>query len=122
MDLLGKEKVFLIDGYPRNQDNINGWNEVFQDNYVLVCTLYLTCNEEVCIKRVLERGQSSGRSDDNEEVIKKRFNTFYRESLPVISELKKVAEVLEIDSTLPVEEVFEKISEEFDRLKVPKKI
>ena len=33
MDSSGKDKIFLIDGYPRNQENIDGWNEVFGENY-----------------------------------------------------------------------------------------
>jgi adenylate kinase family enzyme len=36
-------------------------------------------------ERLLERGKSSGRSDDNMETIKKRFNTFTNQSVPVLA-------------------------------------
>ena len=36
--------------------------------------LVLTCPENVLLERLLERGKTSGRDDDNEESIKKRFS------------------------------------------------
>lgn len=38
--------------------------------------------------RLLKRGESSGRSDDKEEVIKKRFVTYNQETFPIIEKLK----------------------------------
>jgi UMP-CMP kinase len=37
--------------------------------------LFFSCTEEIMLKRLLERGKTSGREDDNEESIKKRFGT-----------------------------------------------
>jgi UMP-CMP kinase len=90
--------------------------EVFGDNFELICTLYLTCTEEQCINRILSRSQSSGRSDDNIETLKKRFKTFYNESLPVMELLNKVGPIVEVDGTKPAEEVFENISFELNKL------
>lgn len=42
------------------------------------------CSEDVMVERLLERGKTSGRVDDNEETIRMRFNTFQRSTLPVI--------------------------------------
>ena len=39
MDNYSKEKIFLIDGYPRNQGNINAWIETFGNNYILVASI-----------------------------------------------------------------------------------
>ena len=38
--------------------------------------LFFDCPEDVMVERLLERGKTSGRSDDNEDTIRKRFNTF----------------------------------------------
>jgi len=38
--------------------------------------LYFECSNEEMTKRLLERGKTSGRSDDNAETIKKRLDTF----------------------------------------------
>ena len=91
----GKDKVFLIDGYPRNQANIDGWKEVFGDNYVLVTSIILDCDEDTLVKRLMERGTTSGRADDNIETIKKRFKTHKEESEPIVKELKKMGPFIE---------------------------
>jgi hypothetical protein len=66
------KSLFLIDGFPRNKDNLDGWNAIMKDVEVQFC-LYLNCPETVMEARLLERGKTSGRSDDNAESIKKRF-------------------------------------------------
>lgn len=48
--------------------------------------LYFECPEALLEKRLLKRGETSGRADDNLETIKKRFRTFIETSLPVIKE------------------------------------
>ena len=75
MDNYPKEKIFLIDGYPRNQDNIDGWLETFGNNYILITSIILDCDEKELERRLIERSKSSGRIDDNLEIIKKRFKT-----------------------------------------------
>ena len=42
------------------------------------------CSDAVMTKRLVQRGQTSGRVDDNEDSIKKRLATFRQETLPVI--------------------------------------
>ncbi len=46
--------------------------------------LYFECSEKEMQKRLLIRGKTSGRADDNSETIKKRFDTFNNETKPVI--------------------------------------
>ncbi|KAH9307246.1 hypothetical protein KI387_035157, partial [Taxus chinensis] len=76
-----KNKMFLIDGFPRAVDQA----KAFEDK---ICkpskVLYLECSSEIMEKRLLERGATSGRIDDNIETIKKRFETFEKETIPVI--------------------------------------
>jgi len=67
----GKE-VFLIDGFPRNEDNLTGWNRQVGDQANVKCVLFFECPDNVCIERCLDRGKTSGRIDDNEETLKQR--------------------------------------------------
>lgn len=53
--------------------------------------IFLDCPKEEMEKRLLKRGETSGRSDDNAATIIKRFDTFQRESLPVIDFYNKLA-------------------------------
>ena len=114
MDESGKKNIFLIDGYPRNQDNIDGWNEVFGDNYKLITSIILGCNEEQLEKRLLKRAQHSGRSDDKVDVIKKRFKVYVEQSQPIEAKLKLMGPFIEVQATGTIDEVFNQIVKELD--------
>ena len=70
------DKKFLIDGFPRNQDNFDGWQKVMGELVEVPHILYLDADEETMADRIIERSKTSGRNDDNIEILKKRFNTF----------------------------------------------
>lgn len=107
---------FLIDGFPRNKDNLDGWNKKMADKVNLQFVLVLSCAEDVCVERCLKRGQSSGRSDDNEESLKKRFQTFVNDSLPIINHYKEQDLVKEIDGQREPGVVFEEVKKLFAKL------
>ena len=68
-------------------------------------------------KRLLHRGQSSGRVDDNEETIKQRLQTFHQVTTPVIDYYGKQNKVKRIDSERNPDAVFsdvEKVLDSFD--------
>lgn len=51
--------------------------------------LYVDAGPETMTKRLLKRGETSGRVDDNEETIKKRLDTYYKATEPVIAFYEK---------------------------------
>ena len=114
MDEAGKKNIFLIDGYPRNQDNIDGWNEVFGENYKLITSIILGCDEELLEKRLLQRAQHSGRSDDKVDVIKKRFKVYVEQSQPIEAKLKLMGPYIEVKADGTIDEVFQKIATQLD--------
>jgi hypothetical protein len=70
---------FLIDGFPRNKNNLQGWQEVVGDKAEVEGVLFFDCSEEVMESRLIKRGEDAGdarRADDNIESIKKRFRTY----------------------------------------------
>ena len=50
----------------------------------MVGCLFLECGEEIMKERIMHRGKSSGRSDDNEEVFKKRIEVYMEETVPIL--------------------------------------
>ncbi|KAL4946872.1 hypothetical protein BDV06DRAFT_181712 [Aspergillus oleicola] len=112
-----KKARFLIDGFPRKLDQA----VFFEDT---VCpsefTLFLDCPEEVMETRLLKRGETSGRDDDNAESIRKRFRTFVETSMPVITEFEKQDKVISVTATGSVEEVYERIQAGFEQRGVQK--
>lgn len=78
------EKVYLLDGFPRSEENYDAWKEVFGDSVKIKTLIYLRCQLETLEKRLLKRGESSGRSDDNITTIRKRFNTYVQQTAPFL--------------------------------------
>ena len=86
-----KHTIFLVDGFPRNYDNLMGWCRVMSQVAVLESILVYQCPFPVLQERILERAKISGRSDDNIESVKKRFKTFESETVPVVEILRSVS-------------------------------
>jgi len=54
---------FLIDGFPRNKDNVDGWNQAMEGKVNVQCILFFDCSEEVrcccCYLKMLRIRSSS---------------------------------------------------------------
>lgn len=97
----GNDK-FLIDGFPRNEENRAAFEAVTKIEPAFV--LFFNCPEEEMERRILSRNQ--GREDDNIETIRKRFNVFLESSLPVVEYYDSKGKVRKVDAAKSVEEVF----------------
>lgn len=116
MEESGKEK-FLIDGFPRNQNNLEGWQKTVGDKVNIMFVLFLDCSEEICAQRCLGRGAAgSGRTDDNMESLKKRFATYLNETKPIIDYYDKKSQVKRIDANQTPDEVFDDVKEVFSEI------
>ncbi|KAJ5392224.1 hypothetical protein N7509_007714 [Penicillium cosmopolitanum] len=102
----GSKARFLIDGFPRKLDQA----EFFEAS---VCpselVLFLDCPEDVMESRLLKRGETSGRDDDNAASIRKRFRTFVETSMPVVEAFRKEDKVVTVKATGSVDEVYESV-------------
>ncbi|PIK49147.1 putative UMP-CMP kinase isoform X5 [Apostichopus japonicus] len=108
-------KQFLIDGFPRNEDNYTGWNKIMANKVNFKFVLFFECSEKTCVERILERGKSSGRSDDNRESLVKRFQTYTNSTTPIIDHYRKDNLVRTIDAEASPDQVFEKVKELFQK-------
>jgi len=101
------DATFLIDGFPREMKQaLDFERDVSPCQFVL----FFECPMEELEKRLLNRGLTSGRSDDNIESIRKRFNTFQNQSLPVIEYFKAQDRVKKINSCRSIDDVFAEVS------------
>jgi UMP-CMP kinase len=104
-----KNTKFLIDGYPRSHENMQVWEDTMS-HHTVKFVLNFECPEEVLVGRLLERGQSSGRSDDTIEVIRKRFRTFQEETMPILDYYEKHNTTIhKIASDQTVEQIYSKV-------------
>jgi len=91
---------FLVDGFPRSINNLEGWSEVMGLEVDLPKMIYFECPYDVLEKRVIGRAKYSGRSDDNLESIKLRFDIFKKETLPTVEHFKSKTKCIEVDASL----------------------
>lgn len=110
-------KGFLFDGFPRTVAQAQALDELMQQKNTNIATvLALDVSEEELIKRLINRGKTSGRSDDNDEhVIKKRFSVYSNETAPVADHYKKAGKYREVKGEGNVDEIFASICEEVDK-------
>jgi adenylate kinase len=82
----------------------------------IAAVLALEVSEEELVKRLLNRGRTSGRSDDtNESVIRKRFAVYSNETEPVAAHYKKEKKFQSVKGEGSVEDIFNSISTAIDK-------
>ncbi|KAF7489875.1 UMP-CMP kinase [Sarcoptes scabiei] len=100
---------FLIDGFPRNQNNLDGWKKFVDDKVNVKFVLFFECPQQLYIDRCLKRGTHSGRTDDNPDSIKKRLETYLNQTMPIIEHYDRLNLVKRIDASRPIEKVYEDV-------------
>ena len=100
---------FLVDGFPRNWDNIEGWESCMTTSCDIDAVLFIDCPEQVLEERILSRGLTSGRNDDNLETAKKRFRTFQESTLPILSYYENNKKLVKIRGDRDRNDVFQDI-------------
>lgn len=111
---------FLIDGFPRNKDNLDGWNAEMSKHVTLQTVLFFNCADQVCVDRCLNRGKTSGRTDDNENSLKKRIQTYRESTMQVIEHYRKMDLISEINGERSTDEVFADVKTILSRLQCQK--
>ncbi len=103
---------FLFDGFPRTYIQayiLEGL--MLKLNTSLNCLISLNVNEEISVSRLLNRGITSGRSDDNEKVIRNRLKEYNDKTLPVLQFYKDKGIYFEVNGIDSIENVNQEIIE-----------
>jgi adenylate kinase len=105
-------KGFLFDGFPRTTAQAGALDKLLALKKTSITkVLALEVSEEELVKRLLKRGETSGRSDDtNEEVIRKRFAVYQKETSAVADHYKALGKFESIKGEGSVDEIFESLS------------
>ncbi|XP_078502793.1 adenylate kinase isoenzyme 1 isoform X2 [Lissotriton helveticus] len=109
-----ESKGFLIDGYPRDVQQGQEFEKKIGPPSLL---LYIDVKSETMLQRLLKRAETSGRADDNEQTIKKRLETFYKATEPVIAFYESRGIVRKINAEGTVDQVFQQVTTALDALK-----
>ncbi|ANH83360.1 adenylate kinase [Niabella ginsenosidivorans] len=111
-------KGFLFDGFPRTANQAKALDKLLQLKKTAIhSVLALDVSEEELVKRLLERGKTSGRSDDtSEEVIRKRFAVYKEETAPVADHYKAQHKFKTVPGEGSIDDISNALSAQIDKV------
>ena len=119
LDAKGKDiKGVIFDGFPRTIAQAEALNNMLAERGQEVSTVIgLEVNDEELIKRIIARGKTSGRADDNEETAKKRLDTYYSQTMPLKDFYIKEGKYAKIDGVGSIDDIYSNIKAAIDAVK-----
>lgn len=115
------EKV-LLDGFPRNKENLDEWNKSIRDEVNELGLVYLDCPKDIMqersktrAKEMAERGEAA-RGDDNEDTMLTRINNFFKDTVPIVKEYGKSGNVIKINAQQSKDAVFGDFSKQANEI------
>lgn len=110
-------KGIIFDGFPRTIDQAKALDNFLakQNNAKVDKMLSLEVNDEELIKRLVERGKTSGRSDDsNPEIIRNRIVEYKNKTTPLKDYYLKQGKYFEIKGVGSIDEIFKRLAAEIE--------
>jgi adenylate kinase len=109
------EPGFLLDGYPRTLAQVEELDGMIKHTgHALDAVVVLTVDADEIVDRLLSRAQIEGRTDDTEDVIRRRQEVYSEQTEPLIEVYRARGIVHEIDGMGAVDEVTKRIFDALD--------
>ena len=117
-DGFGKEHAGVIfDGFPRTIPQAEALKEMLAERgHQVAAMIELSVPEDELMARLLNRGKLTGRSDDNEETIKKRLDVYHNQTAPLIDWYENEGIHHHVEGLGTVDEIFDRICAVVDAL------
>lgn len=107
----------LLDGYPRNTAQIAALDDILAaKGQQIDAVVQLVVDDDDLVARMLNRAHEQGRSDDTEDVIRRRLELYRNETAPVVDEYASRGIVVVVDGAGPRDEVTHRAIAAVDRL------
>ncbi len=107
----------IFDGFPRTIPQAEALEGLLAERGTQIdAVVGLEVPEEELIKRILLRGQQSGRSDDNEETARKRLDTYHNQTSPLKAYYEQQGKYRAINGLGTIDGIFDLIKESLDNL------
>jgi len=109
-------KGFLFDGFPRTSAQAEALDKLLELKKTSICVmLALSVSEEELVKRLMKRGETSGRSDDtNENVIRARITEYHNKTAVVADYYRNFDKVVLVKGEGTVDDIFRSLCAEID--------
>lgn len=109
---------YIFDGFPRNVNQAEALDKILQEKGTEVSLLLsLDVDEDEIVKRILNRGKTSGRADDNDEsIIRNRYEVYLSETSPVYEYYEKQGKSVKINGIGTIDEIFQRLADEINKV------
>ena len=115
--LSSDKKIILVDGYPRNRENLEIWDENMKNYVEIKGVFFFDGSHDIMMKRI--HGRKDGREDDkNDEIIKKRIEVFEKETKPLINIFEKRGNLIRINCNNNFDMIYDDVKKALSDLKV----
>lgn len=105
------EARVLLDGFPRTPAQAEALDDLLGElSAPIDAAVLLEVPEEELVRRLLQRAEEEGRSDDNEETIRNRMQVYREQTAPLISYYEDKGKLSRVGGTGSTEEVFARIT------------
>ncbi|MFT7587905.1 MAG: adenylate kinase [Limisphaerales bacterium] len=113
-----KVKGYLFDGFPRTQAQAEALDKMLDGRSSSIArVLALDVTEEEITKRILERGKTSGRSDDNDkEIIRSRFRIYTNKTAPVANHYGSQNKLSQLAGEGSIDDIFGSLCKAIDSI------
>ena len=109
------ETGFLLDGYPRTLAQVEELDGMIRHTgHALDAAVVLTVDAEELVQRLLHRAQTDGRTDDTEDVIRRRQELYTEQTEPLIGVYRERGVLIEVDGMGEIDEVTRRIFDALD--------
>ncbi len=106
---------YLLDGFPRTMHQVEFLDALLAEKAEkLDAVLSLTADDEELVSRLLQRAQIEGRSDDNEDTIRRRMEVYRAETEPLLQAYRDRGLLVEVDGIGTIDEVRARITKALD--------
>lgn len=114
----GPTRGFIFDGFPRTVAQAEALDALLADKGEHITGLVsLEVDEEELVKRILLRGQTSGRADDNDEaIIRNRLAVYKEETTPVADHYGQLGRSRQVEGVGSIEDIFQRLTTAIDGL------
>lgn len=104
------EHGFLLDGYPRTLNQVAYLDALLTEQGTqLDAVVQLVADQDELVGRLLKRAEDQGRSDDNEETIRRRQEVYVEQTAPIVGAYAERGLVLDVDGLGGIDEVGDRI-------------
>lgn len=112
-------KGYILDGFPRTIPQAEALDQLMEEvDQNISGLIALHVDEEELVARLLNRGKTSGRADDNDEsIIRNRISVYNKETAPVFNYYEHQGKSKTVEGVGTIDQIFDKLCEVIDGFK-----